>query len=89
MATRTLSVSRRIGAPAEHVYDVVSHLARMASLSPEYAGSWRLWRGPIHPGVRFVGWSRAAWRVWPTTCRVVTASRPTLARLADEVALRT
>jgi uncharacterized protein YndB with AHSA1/START domain len=76
MAARSLSVTRHVSASPDAVYEAVSDLARMAAWSPEYVGSWRLWRGPPTEGVRFVGWNRQGWRVWPTTCRVVVADRP-------------
>jgi uncharacterized protein YndB with AHSA1/START domain len=79
---RSLSVRRHVAAPPEQVFDAVSDLARMASWSQEYIGSWRFWRGAPRPGVRFVGWNRHRWRVWFTTCRVVAADRP--ARFAFE-----
>lgn len=76
MIQRTLSVRRPIAASPEQVYAAVSDLARMASWSDEYVGSWRFWRGVPQYGVRFVGWNRNGWRLWCTTCRVETADQP-------------
>jgi hypothetical protein len=76
MSTHTLTVHRHVAADPARVYEAVSDLARMASWSDEYAGSWRFWRGPARAGVHFVGWNRRGWRVWCTTCRVVSADRP-------------
>ena len=78
MSVDTLSVSAHVGAPPEVVYDAVTDLARMASWSDEYVGSWRFWRGATRPGARFVGWNRNGRRIWCTTCRVIAADRPTL-----------
>jgi hypothetical protein len=76
MTVDSLSVRAHVDAPPDVVYDAVSDLARMASWSDEYIGSWRFWRGAPRPGVRFVGWNRNRWRVWFTTCRIVVAERP-------------
>jgi Polyketide cyclase / dehydrase and lipid transport len=78
MTPGRLSVRAHVEAPPEVVYDAVSDLARMASWSEEYVGSWRFWRGSARPGVRFVGWNRNGRRVWFTTCRVIAADRPSL-----------
>jgi Polyketide cyclase / dehydrase and lipid transport len=73
-----LSLQAHVDAPPDVVYDAVSDLARMASWSDEYIGSWRFWRGVPRAGVRFVGWNRNGWRVWCTTCRVVAVDRPSI-----------
>jgi uncharacterized protein YndB with AHSA1/START domain len=77
VSERSLSVRRSVAAPPERVYEAVSDLGPMAAWSQEYVGSWRFWRGPARPGVRFVGWNRHGWRLWCTTCRVLAADRPT------------
>jgi hypothetical protein len=77
VSERSLSVRQQVAAPPDEVYRAVSDLRRMASWSEEYVGSWRLWRGQPRPGVRFVGWNRHGRHLWCTTCRVVTADRPT------------
>jgi hypothetical protein len=76
VTARTLAVRRVLDKPPDRVYAWVSDLRKMASLSDEYVGSWRFWRGAPRAGVRFVGWNRNRWRVWFTTCRVVTAEPP-------------
>lgn len=78
MTADTLSVQAHVDAPPNVVYEAVSDLARMASWSDEYIGSWHFWRGAPRVGVRFVGWNRNGWRVWGTTCRVIAADRPSL-----------
>ena len=76
MIEQSLSVRRRVTASPDQVYEAVSDLARMAAWSDEYVGSWRFYRHAPRPGARFVGWNRKGWRLWFTTCRVVSADGP-------------
>jgi hypothetical protein len=72
MSVRTLSEECLVAWDPSAVYVAVSDLARMASWSDEYLGSWRTWRrerpGRPRSGDRFVGWNRNGWRIWFTTC---------------------
>jgi hypothetical protein len=69
-------VSRRIAAPAEQLYDLVSDLPRMGDWSPEATGGD--WVGDVaRPGVgaRFRGRNRRTWHRW-STISTVTANEP-------------
>jgi hypothetical protein len=68
------SVSLRIEAAPDALYDIVSDPARMGDLSPECTGGEWL-DGATGPavGARFKGSNRDRWRRWSTTCTVVEA----------------
>lgn len=68
------SGTRRIVAPAEDLYALVSDVTRMGEWSPENVGGRWLGgaTGPV-VGARFSGANRRGWRHWSTTCTVVAA----------------
>lgn len=71
-----LSRSIQVNAPAEQVWELVSDLPAMGSLSPENVGGrWR--KGATGPavGARFRGHNRKGWRRWSTDV-VVTSCEP-------------
>ena len=69
-----MSATARIAAPADHLYGLVSDVARMGEWSPENVGG-RWIGGATAPavGARFRGSNRRGWRRWSTTCTVVAA----------------
>ena len=70
------AVSRRIPAPAEVLYDIVTDPARMGDLSPECTGG-RWLDGATGPavGARFKGTNKRGPVRWSTTNTVVAADR--------------
>jgi uncharacterized protein YndB with AHSA1/START domain len=68
------SVTVRVGAPPERVYEIVSDVSRMGELSPECTGG-RWLGGATGPtaGARFKGTNRRGWVRWSTTNEVVAA----------------
>ncbi|MEX2255943.1 MAG: SRPBCC family protein [Acidimicrobiia bacterium] len=70
-----VSVTTRIEASPEVVYDLVSDLPRMGELSPENTGGKWL-GGATGPtvGARFKGTNRNGIRRWSTVCTVVDAT---------------
>lgn len=70
------SVSLRIAAPAERLYDIVSDITQMGRLSPECVGGRWLGgaSGPV-VGARFKGTNKRGWARWSTTNEVVAADR--------------
>jgi len=72
---RTGSVKVHIDAPAERVWELLSHLERMGEWSPEcYRLEWQEGAGsPAVPGARFRGWNRYGRMRWSVACRVKTA----------------
>ncbi len=72
---RSGDVRIHIDAPADVVWDLLSHLDRMGEWSPE---CYRVeWEGgatsPAVPGARFRGWNRYGRMRWSVACRVETA----------------
>lgn len=70
MAT-TVRVERRIAAPAEEVWALVSDITRMGEWSPETTGgTWT--KGATGPavGARFKGTNEVGKKSWSTACRV-------------------
>jgi hypothetical protein len=69
-----VSVRRRIAAPVDVLYDLVSDITRMGEWSPENVGGTWL-GGATGPkvGARFRGTNRRGWRRWSTSCRIVAA----------------
>ena len=72
---RTGSVKVHIDAPAERVWELLSHLERMGEWSPEcYRLEWQEGaESPAVPGARFRGWNRYGRMRWSVACRVKTA----------------
>jgi uncharacterized protein YndB with AHSA1/START domain len=71
-----VEVRRRIDAPPEVVYDLVSDVTRMGEWSPETASC--RWVGDVTEaavGARFRGTNRRGPLIWTTTC-TVTAAEP-------------
>lgn len=64
-----------VDAPAERVWDLLSHLERMGEWSPEcYRLEWQDGAtSPAVPGARFRGWNRYGRMRWSVACRVKTA----------------
>lgn len=74
MSAQEVSGTRRIEAPAEEVYDLVSDVVRMGEWSPENdGGKWLDGASAPAVGARFRGSNRRGWRRWSTTCTVVAA----------------
>ena len=74
MPEQDVSATRRIEAPADVLYSLVSDVTRMGEWSPENVGA--RWLGAATApqiGARFRGSNRRGWRRWSTTCTVVTA----------------
>ncbi len=74
-SARSGSVSVHIDAPAETVWEVLSHLERMGEWSPEcYRVRWEDGpTSPLVPGARFRGWNRFGWMRWSVACQVKSA----------------
>lgn len=72
---RTGSVRVHIDAPAQRVWELLSHLERMGEWSPEcYRLEWQEGaESPAVPGARFRGWNRYGRMRWSVACRVKTA----------------
>lgn len=72
---RSGSVKVHVDAPAERVWELLSHLERMGEWSPEcYRLEWQDGaRSPAVPGARFRGWNRYGRMRWSVACRVKTA----------------
>ncbi|MCB0970644.1 MAG: SRPBCC family protein [Acidimicrobiales bacterium] len=70
------TVARRIPAPADDLYDIVSDPTRMGELSPECTGG-RWLDGATGPavGARFKGTNKRGFARWSTTNTVVAADR--------------
>jgi hypothetical protein len=68
------SVSLRIAAPPERIYEIVADVTQMGRLSPECTGG-RWYGGADGPavGARFIGWNKRGWVRWFTTNKVVAA----------------
>ncbi len=71
----TGAVQVHIDAPANKVWELLSHLERMGEWSPE---CYRVeWDGgatsPATPGARFRGWNRSGRMKWSVACQVKTA----------------
>jgi hypothetical protein len=68
------SVTLRIEAPPERIYEIVTDIAQMGRLSPECTGG-RWLGGATGPaaGARFVGWNKRGWFRWFTTNKVTAA----------------
>jgi hypothetical protein len=73
-ATSRDSVSLRIAAPADRLYDIVSDITQMGRLSPECVGG-RWLGGATGPavGARFKGTNKRGFARWSTTNEVVAA----------------
>lgn len=74
MPEQDLQVERRIAAPPDALYALISDVTRTGEWSPENTGG--RWRGGATgpaPGARFRGSNRRGWRRWSTTCEVVAA----------------
>jgi hypothetical protein len=73
-ATSRDSVSLRIAAPADRLYDIVSDITQMGRLSPECVGG-RWLGGATGPavGARFKGTNKRGLARWSTTNEVVAA----------------
>jgi len=71
--TTTISVSRAIAAPADHVWSLISDLPRMGEWSPENTGGTWL-KGATGPavGARFKGSNAKDKHKWNTAVRVTT-----------------
>lgn len=69
-----LSVRKRIAAPVDVLYDLVSDITRMGEWSPDNVGGTWL-GGATGPkvGARFQGSNRRGWRRWSTSCQIVAA----------------
>jgi uncharacterized protein YndB with AHSA1/START domain len=67
----SVSVSRTINAPAEHVWSLISDVTRMGEWSPETTGCQWL-KGATGPavGARFSGANENAGKKWKTACKV-------------------
>ena len=76
MGDRRAEVERRIAAPPDTVYDLVSDVTRMGDWSPE-TSSCRWVGDATGPavGARFVGSNRRGPLLWSTSCRVTSAER--------------
>jgi uncharacterized protein YndB with AHSA1/START domain len=70
-------VSLHIGAPAEHLYDLITDITQMGRWSPENTGG-RWLGGATGPavGARFRGSNRHGIARWWTHCTVTEADRP-------------
>lgn len=70
------SVTLRIAAPADRLYDIVSDITQMGRLSPECVGG-RWLAGATGPavGARFKGTNKRGFARWSTTNEVVGADR--------------
>jgi uncharacterized protein YndB with AHSA1/START domain len=70
------SVSVRIEAPPERVYDLVTDVTQMGRWSPECTGgSWLGGAAGPAVGIRFKGRNRRGWVRWSTTNEIVAAER--------------
>jgi uncharacterized protein YndB with AHSA1/START domain len=68
-------VERKIAAPPEAVWALVSDVTRMGEWSPETVGCE--WVGDTKEpvvGARFKGRNQSGWRKWSTVCKVVEAA---------------
>jgi len=74
-SARSGSVKVHIDAPADRVWELLSHLERMGEWSPEcYRVEWEEGASaPAVPGARFRGWNRYGRMRWSVACRVKTA----------------
>jgi uncharacterized protein YndB with AHSA1/START domain len=75
-AARSLQVERKVGAPAERVWDLISDVTRMGEWSPETTGA--AWRGSASGpavGAHFRGTNQNGSKKWSSDC-VVVASEP-------------
>ena len=75
-APADVSVSIRVDAPAEEVYDLVADLPSMGRWSPECtSAAWLGGATGATVGARFRGWNRRGPIRWFTDCTVVEADR--------------
>ena len=73
----TDTVSLRIAAPPERIWDMVSDITRMGEWSPENRGGrWRDGADGPALGARFFGLNRHRFSWWVTPCRVTECDRP-------------
>lgn len=74
MPDSDVSVSERIAASAQDLYDLVSDVTRTGEWSPEnVGGGWLGGATSATVGARFRGSNRRGWRRWSTTCTVIAA----------------
>lgn len=73
-----VEVSKRVEAPPEDVWDLVSDVSRIRDFSPEVIRAEWIEPGPKAPvpGARFAGTNRLGDFEWTRTCTVVEAERP-------------
>ena len=69
-----VSVTREIGAPAEHVWAMVSDVTRMGEWSPEAEGAtWLRGATGPQPGAKFRGTNRNGRKTWKTLGAIIDA----------------
>jgi hypothetical protein len=73
---KSVSVSTRVAAPPERVYDLVSDVVRMGEWSPETVRCrWLGGATAAAVGARFAGTNQFGRHKWRTFCRVTAAER--------------